>query len=212
MPADSLRSTGNRWGKWLLCAGIAVCALILTYWPQGLARFRYDRSALMSGEIWRVASAHLVHLNTAHLFLNVLGLFLICELLWDDLPLKHGLGLLLFSAIGVSGLLWLLRPELVWYAGLSGVLHGLWAGCALAAWRMRSGIPNKWLTMPRIVGSVGFVLLLAKLMVEWRYGASMRAAQAIGAPVIAPAHLYGALSGIGYILLWGFASASRRKK
>ena len=55
-----------------------------------------------SHEIWRIATAHLVHLGGPHLLLDLLGLILICELLWGDLPLRHGIGLLCFSAVAVS--------------------------------------------------------------------------------------------------------------
>ena len=80
--------------KWWLCLAIAAMTLIVAFWPNSLAYLRYDRSGLMDGEMWRVASAHLVHLNMPHLRLNLLGLLLICELQWGELPLRHGIGLL----------------------------------------------------------------------------------------------------------------------
>ncbi|OGT00537.1 MAG: hypothetical protein A3F73_06965 [Gallionellales bacterium RIFCSPLOWO2_12_FULL_59_22] len=46
-----------------------------------------------------------------------------------EMPLRHGIGLLGFSGAAVSACLWWLQPELAWYAGLSGALHGLWIGC-----------------------------------------------------------------------------------
>lgn len=187
------------------------------YWPHALTHFRYDRAALSSGEWWRMATGHLVHLNMPHLLFNLLGLFLICELLWRDLPWSHGLGLLLSAAIGTSALLFWLHPELAWYAGLSGALHGLWAGCALAGlwfrrarvdlpdaapatrgsrWHERHGLASRYIFI------AAMVLLLVKLGIEFHYGPSLRTVQRIGGPVVIAAHLYGVLTGICYVLIW----------
>lgn len=207
----------TRQSAWLLCLGVSFCTLALTYLPQGLLHFRYDRAGLASGEVWRLVTGHLVHLNTPHLLFNLLGLWLLCELLWHELPLPHGLGLLVSAALGISALLWWRHPELLWYAGLSGALHGLWAGCALAgvwppprsqpgrpvlptpASRSRCGL--RW-PPARCIALAGLVLLMAKLAIEYRYGASQQVMQAIGSPVVTIAHLYGALAGAAYVSIW----------
>lgn len=202
-----------RHGKWLLCFSIAIVALALTFWPQGLLQFRYERLALAQGEVWRLASAHLAHVSGRHLLLNVAGLLLLCELLWDRLPLRHGIGLLMVSAAGIDALLWWFHPELDWYAGLSGVLHGLWAGCALAlCWQVscRAGddIPptsskSRQIPLaPAWIGGAGVVLLIVKLAAETLDGHALGLAHTIGAPVIGIAHLYGALLGAIYIIAW----------
>jgi rhomboid family GlyGly-CTERM serine protease len=205
-----------RQSKWLLCLGVSLCALAMTYWPDGLVHFRYDRAGLSSGQAWRVLTAHFVHLNTPHLLFNLLGLFLLCELLWYRMSNIHALGLFGAAAVGVSGLLYWLHPELAWYAGLSGALHGIWAGCALAGWslltihsdalsaRASSGwkmLPARW-PVSRCVCAIGMVLLVAKLALEFRYGPSVRTEQTIGGPVVTVVHLYGALMGICYVLIW----------
>ncbi|MGZ3157982.1 MAG: rhombosortase [Burkholderiaceae bacterium] len=182
----------------------------MTYWPDGLSIFRYDRAAILSGQAWRIITGHLVHLNTPHLVLNLLGLFLLSELLWGGLPALHALGLLVAASVGISVLLWLLHPELMRYAGLSGVLHGLWAAAALAG--LSSNLPRTVRSAAepftlngsthRYVSIAGLLLLIVKLGLEWRGGASIRTEQLIGAPVITSAHLYGALIGVAYVLIW----------
>lgn len=185
--------------KWLLCLAVALVALMAACWPDGLARLRYDRPGLMDGEVWRVVTAHLVHLNWLHLFLNLLGLLLICELQWGVLPLRHGIGLLGFSGIAISVSLWWLHPELVWYAGLSGGLHGLWAGCVIYGLRHTSDAsPRSHLNY-----LAGAFLLAAKLLMEFHYGPSENTAHLIGGGVVNASHLYGALGGAVYILTWG---------
>jgi hypothetical protein len=140
--------------------------------------------------------------------------------LWSDLPVVHGLGLLGSAIVGISISLWWLQPELAWYAGLSGVLHAMWAGCALAGcWPAKtcqtmstaSSSPSGWKALPtscaltRRICTAGFMLLVAKLTAEFYFGGSQRTAQLIGGPVVAIAHLYGALIGICYVLLWRIA-------
>jgi rhomboid family GlyGly-CTERM serine protease len=216
MADESVHFFCTRNNKWLLCLGVSIAAFALTYWPQGLLLFRYERALVSSGQLWRLASAHFVHLNTAHLLLNLTGLLLICELLWDRLPLRHGIGLLATSVAGISGLLWWQHPEMAWYAGLSGALHGLWAGCALAtclppidrvarSGRRAAKMPETgaadW-PLSRWAGVGGLLLLGAKLILEALHGASPELAKTIGAPVATVAHLYGALIGWIYVLAW----------
>ncbi|MGZ3236099.1 MAG: rhombosortase [Burkholderiaceae bacterium] len=205
--------------KWLFCLGVSFCALLMTYWPDGLLLFRYDRVAILSGQAWRVITGHLVHLNTPHLVLNLIGLFLLFELLWGKLAVLHALGLLAAASVGISILLWLLHPELMSYAGLSGALHGLWAGAALVGllpnFSRRSlsaadPFPVKLLPS-QYVSLTGLLLLMAKLMLEWRHGASVRTEQLIGEPVITSAHLYGALIGTAYVLIWRITSLLKRQ-
>ncbi len=185
--------------KWLFCLAIALIALMATCWPEGLAHLRYDRSALMGGELWRAMTAHLTHLNMPHLVLNLLGLFLICELQWGELPLRHGIGLFGFSGAAISACLWWLHPELVWYAGLSGVLHGLWAGCAFYGLKHTSDASPQ----SRFPYLAGALLLTAKLFMEFHYGPAENTAHLIGSGVVTASHLYGALAGGVYFLMLG---------
>jgi rhomboid family GlyGly-CTERM serine protease len=183
--------------KWLFCLVIFLVAFIATGWPDGLVSLRYDRIALINGEIWRLLTAHLVHLNWAHCFLNLFGLLLICELLWRALPLKHGIGLFVFSGLVISACLWWLNPELASYAGLSGVLHGLWAGCVLFG-LLQASEPFHRSCLPYWIG---VFLLIIKLLTEFLYGPSEFTTHLIGGNVVGESHLYGALAGAIYMLM-----------
>jgi rhomboid family GlyGly-CTERM serine protease len=200
--------------RWLLCGALALTAAAVTYWPQGMAALRYDRAALIAGQYWRLATAHLVHLNGTHLLLNLAGLFLLCELLWNDLPVRHGAGALAAGGLAASALLFRFHPELAWYAGMSGAAHGLWAACALAGLFPQSRLApypatptsawqRLWREWPltRRTALAGALLLGAKLLAEAHWGASAWTSGAIGAAVVTPAHLYGAIGGVAYLLL-----------
>jgi rhomboid family GlyGly-CTERM serine protease len=200
--------------KWLFCLGVSVCAIMLTYLPEGLSIFRYDRAGLIAGQGWRIFTGHVVHLNTVHLLLNLAGLVLLVELLWGELPIQQGIGLFLMATVTTSLLLWVLHPELIWYAGLSGVLHGLWSGCSLtgllrkhdAAAKSTSPFKLGRFDQQQIISLIGLSLLIAKLGMEWCHDSVMNTQQLIGAPVVTESHFYGALSGIVYVLIWRLAS------
>jgi rhomboid family GlyGly-CTERM serine protease len=181
----------------------------MTYWPDGLQVFRYDRAAISSGQVWRLVTGHLVHVNSAHLFFDLLGLFLLAEAFWGQTSAGLIAGLLVTSSFAISALFWIWQPQLSWYAGLSGVLHALWAACTLwgvfqkhVADEMPAARQPWQITWSRLVSFAGIILLIVKLWLEWRYGASSHTEQVIGAPVVTTAHRYGALVGAIYALAY----------
>jgi len=181
--------------RWLFCGVLSLAALLLFWLPSALAGLQWQREALAYGQHWRLLTAHLVHLDALHLLLNLFGLLLICELLWDDMAMNHALTLLLASALGVSLLLWINQPQLRWYAGMSGVLHGLWAGCAGAA-----------LLRKKNMFYLGALLLLAAKLA---YQSDNQTGSMSSMPVVPVAHLYGALSGLVWLALRQLKQASQ---
>ena len=82
-------------------------------------------------------------------------------------------------------------PELDWYVGLSGVLHGCMAA-GLAAWLARARDPLVLLVA---------VLFAAKLGWEQWQGPLPFTAGTLALPVIVEAHSYGALGGLAAALV-----------
>ena len=171
--------------RWQFASAVSLLSLLLLMAPQALHLLMWERSAIAHGELWRWMSAHLVHLTVMHCLSNVLGLWLICEYLWDELSLADACVLFLGTGAGISLLLWWFASDIGWYAGLSGVLHGLWAGCALA-WFCRTGDRTA-------VGALG--LLAIKLVLP------LYTLNAL--PVVTVAHTYGALCGLIWAVLRG---------
>lgn len=149
---------------------------------------RYDRTALANGEWWRLLGAHVVHYDPAHLAMNVAGLALLWWLFVRDARAREWALVGLASALTIDAGLWFLRPDLGWYVGLSGVLHGWWAAAGVAA-RARWPLEG-WVTLG---------LLAVKLVLEQSQGPL---AGELGAtlPVVVDAHLYGALGGLAAAL------------
>lgn len=146
---------------------------------------RYDRDAILHGQVWRLLTGNFVHLGWSHLWLNLAGLVLIWLLFKQHISTLMWIIATVLSALAVGmGLLWL-NPELTWYVGLSGVLHGLFAMGALLC--VRLGYRFELLLV---------ALLTAKLVWEQFYGALPGSERYAGGAVIVDAHLYGAVMGV----------------
>lgn len=152
-------------------------------------KFIYDRHVL-SVEPWRLWTAHWVHLGVWHWALNVAALALLPEIF---LRASHRFFLLLWFTLPplLSLMLYFLMPDLFQYAGLSGVLHGLYLAFALSATQNSYVAERKmgWLVVLGVCAKVGWEA----------YSGNSQTAKLIGAPVVLQAHQYGA--GLGF-LIW----------
>ena len=151
---------------------------------------RYDRAAIFDGQWWRLISGNLVHLGWPHLLLNLAGLILVWLLFHHALSTRNWIVVTLSSALAVGGGLLLFDPDLRWYVGLSGVLHGLFAAGIVAA--LFSGKRAEWLLL---------ILFVTKLVWEQTVGSLPGTAELAGGKVIVDAHLYGAIGGGAGVLL-----------
>jgi len=185
-------SPQRKWPSLPLAAALILSLVCLAL--QGLGQpvielLRFERESLAEGQWWRVLTGHLVHLGWSHALLNVLALCLVAWIFQRTCSILCLGSLGLASALAIDLGLWFLDPEIHWYVGLSGVLHGLLAGAIardLAVGNKASG----W------IGAA----LVGKLAWEQFYGALPMTAQAAGGPVVVQAHLYGALGGLAVAL------------
>lgn len=142
----------------------------------------FDRSAIGAGQWWRVLSAHFVHLDAEHVLLNGLGVVLMWALFARDYSPGRWAAIYLFAALTISAGLWFLNPELSWYVGASGALHGVMTAGTLAHLRRRD-----------LDGWILAIFIVAKLSYE-QFAGSMPFAGS--ADTIVDAHLYGAAGGL----------------
>jgi len=171
---------------------VAIAALVVVLAVFHLAgtgaidSLRYERDAVLAGEAWRLVTGHLVHADTVHLGWNLLGVLIVGFLFARDYPPRAWLVILLVStAVTDLGFL-LLEPQLEWYVGFSGVLHGLMAA-GLVAWLRTTRDPVTWLVT---------ALFAAKLAWEHWAGALPFTAGSLSLPVVHEAHTYGAVGGL----------------
>jgi rhomboid family GlyGly-CTERM serine protease len=173
---------GDGPGVGVLGASAAVLLLLQLGGAPVRTALRYDRAALGAGQWWRLASAHLVHLDLRHALLNILGLVLMWALFVRDYRARQWFLILAAAAAAIDAGLWFRDTQVLWYVGASGVLHGVMAAGILAALRRREP-----------PGLALAVFLLAKLLYEQWAGALPLAGAAV--PVVVSAHLYGVLGG-----------------
>jgi rhomboid family GlyGly-CTERM serine protease len=187
MPAAKFRPAGLR-SRFLdaLPLALAVALLLLVYLlgSRAALALRYERAAVAAGQWWRLLSAHLVHQDPRHLALNAAGLVALWVLYRKDASARAWLIVTIGSALGVGLGLFAFEPQLEWYVGLSGVLHGVWAAGAVFAWR-------RW----RVESVAALALLAGKLVLELWHGGTILD-PSLSLPVITAAHRYGALSGL----------------
>lgn len=176
----------------LLPAAITLLVVLLALGGDSSTEaLRYQATEIKDGELWRLLSGNLVHLGWSHTLMNLFGLGLIWGLFWGAFSQTQWLIITLASALAVSLGLLAFNPQLVWYVGLSGMLHGLFVAGAVGG--IRRGDRREAILLVAIVG---------KLMWEQLYGALPGSADMAGGPVVVDAHLYGAVGGALAALLF----------
>jgi rhomboid family GlyGly-CTERM serine protease len=166
-----------------LSVGAVVIALAAVG-PPMFVWLAYQRAAILRGQLWRLLTAHLVHVGAAHLAWNLAGLALVAATLARQMDARAWAAASLAAALGSSLGVYFLRPEVRAMAGLSAVLHGLLGAGAVAA--VRRGQRAGWLLL---------AVLAAKLASEQVLGAPTALGTALGGAIAVDAHLYGALAG-----------------
>ena len=144
------------------------------------------REGLAAAQWWRLFTSHIVHLNFAHALLNASGFLLVSLAFRPWVSAAREFVVVLVAMPGVSLGVACLNPEIGLYAGLSGVVHALFAHHLVLAARHSPRLAGVWLAA-----------LAVKVFHEQYRAAPDRAMeQLIGGSVAVDAHLYGALIGL----------------
>ena len=200
MPIEAVFARRRRGHPALIVAGLAAALLVAGYpLDEGLGyALRYDRAAIRGGEWWRLATAHVAHLSWAHALLNAAALLLVLQIFRSAVRVPEWWIAGVVSMLAIDAGLWWLEPQVTWYAGASGVLHGMFVAGLAGLWR---GGEHRL----AIALALGLIL---KLAFEWWHGP---AADLFTAPVVTAAHRYGALGGLiaAAAMLWRRARQRR---
>ena len=181
--------------SWLLGLLVAALVLLSLLCEAGTDQrwrllLRYEREAALQGEYWRLLTGHLVHGSWLHLWLNCAGVGLIAALFPNHYSPRQWLLIGLASLLTIDLGFVFYEPQLSWYVGLSGVLHGALAAGAIAWWRYET---------KRLALALS-VIFVGKLAWEQWHGALPLSG---GLAVVVDAHLYGAFGGvIAGTILW----------
>jgi rhomboid family GlyGly-CTERM serine protease len=168
--------------------------------PLSSVWLAYDKQQLVGFQLWRLITGHFLHTNHIHLVLNLAGLTLLWALHGHYYQRSQYLIILLLLCLGTSGGIYFFTPQMQWYVGLSGVLHGLFIIGAYL------DIQNKLKT--------GWIMLIGvwlKVLHEQIYGASESVAELISANVAIDAHLFGTISGCIIIFYYLYLKIQRKQ-
>lgn len=168
---------------------LAIAVLLLSLLPEPFqSALRYSRTAIATGEYWRLITGHLLHSNGWHLLMNLGGLLLAMLLHSACFNYRQLIVQWLFCAVIISALLYVGSTSIHYYVGLSGLLHAMLTLGALKDIQLK--MSTGWLLLAG---------LIAKVSWEQWHGPDAELANLINASVATDAHLYGVASAI---LLW----------
>lgn len=152
---------------------------------QALALFEFNRQLISDGQYWRLLTGNFLHTNGWHLIMNIAGLLMLSQLFGQYFSARAIITFSLLNCVAVGILLYFLTPDIAYYVGLSGFLHGLFVVGCLA--EISRGIKFSYL----LLGAV-----FAKIIHEQVMGSPEQVSELIGASVAVDAHLYGALTAL----------------
>ena len=164
-----------------LIAFISLVFQIADLVPQ----LRYSRSLVEQGHWWSFITGNLVHLGWGHLLLNLAGLAMVWWFFIDDLKAWEWLLALVISGLFVTVGLYLFDVHLIWYVGLSGLLHGLFVAGGIRLLSKELGF-----------AVILLAVLAGKLAYEQFFGSLPGTSEMSGGPVVVNSHLYGAIGGV----------------
>jgi rhomboid family GlyGly-CTERM serine protease len=183
-------SKGGHWAVPLVL--MLVCGLFAIVGEGALQALKYDRLAIVDGEFWRLVTGHLAHMSISHYALNMAGLLLVWLLTGRYFSLSEWVTVLLVTLAVTTAGFWFVDRNLLWYVGLSGILHGLLVAGSLRGLRELPG-----------ESAVILCAVVAKLAWEQLAGPLPGSESVSGGNVIVNAHLYGAVGGaVAAGLLW----------
>jgi len=176
----------------LLVCTVAVIAVIAYFFDNLLADFFvYHRQLISQGEFWRLFTGHFFHTNGYHLLLNLSALLLLWALHGQFYSLKNYSLLFITSTLVCSAGLYFFSPDIRQYVGLSGVLHGVFVFGAIMDIRQQDK-----------TGYLLFAGVWLKIAHEQFYGASEDVSTLIDASVAIDAHLWGAVGGLLFSIVY----------
>ncbi|MBT0571348.1 rhomboid family intramembrane serine protease [Curvibacter sp. CHRR-16] len=177
---------------WQAVAALAVlCLLVLQGLEQsGWIAWRFVRAADGSYAAWQLIASQFVHLSWAHALGNAAAAALLAWIAKHMAPALVSFVALLAAMFAVAAVLaW--DAQCLYYAGISGALHGWLAGLLL--WCI--GVGNQ-----RGVAVTALVVLCLKLLWQAQWLLGLPALSSV-VPIYTPAHVAGVSGGLTAMVL-----------
>ena len=175
---------------------VSIIILCLALFSDPFSLFSYQRENILHGEYWRLLSGHLTHTSGMHLLINLAAWLLVWLYGFPVMgALTWTIAFILCTVLSSAGFL-ILLPELHYYEGISGILHGLLVIIALVRMQISFFDPTAWIAL---------FFIVAKIIYEGIYGASAMTQSIIDLPILTESHLYGVVAGLLVaISIWTF--------
>jgi rhomboid family GlyGly-CTERM serine protease len=168
-----------------LAAALALAAVVASVVAPDALEWQPARAW---SEPWRAWTAAVVHYSAFHLIVNLVGVALVAALGWfARAPLSATIAWLVAWPLTQFGLL--VRPDLLHYAGLSGVLH---AGTACVGWQLAAHGRGQ----RRAIGVLVLAGLAVKVASESPWGAAVRTPAGWDIATAPFAHASGLVAGL----------------
>lgn len=168
----------------ILMLGFSLSLILLQLIHSQVMDLAYQRQAILHGAWWRLMTGGLVHSNSLHLLMNLIGLLMISWIYRPSCNLLQQVGCLLLLVPLINLTILGFDAHLNRYVGLSGALHGLFCYGALSSLRRGDRQQIYWL-----------LGLLVKLIWDHWHQDGITAGL-IGVAVYDGAHWLGALFGL----------------
>jgi rhomboid family GlyGly-CTERM serine protease len=143
---------------WVTLALAAACLGLFAVFGGAPPSLVYDRLAVDAGEIWRLVTGHLVHLDPRHLVYNM-GALLALGAAYEAAPFggprRLTLGVFGLGGVLITATLIVASPATLYYCGLSAILNTLYATLTLGMWR-ETRQPLWLLAFAADVAKIGF--------------------------------------------------------
>lgn len=166
-------------------ATISVLAVVLAIIGDPASELlRYQRTWWSHSELWRLLTAHFIHLDWFHLASNLSGLWLIWWFVGSVLSHYQWLAVFLILSLSVTLGLMVVSSSVDWYVGLSGVLYGLLIAGLIAGMK-------QWFSFDALL----CLVVMVKIALE-QFAVNISLMDISGGPVIVDAHLYGVIAGV----------------
>lgn len=171
---------------------LIIIVLLSLIEPLSSSWMMFDREAIGDGQVWRLFSAHFVHLSLNHMLGNAFGVILFGYIAGRSLNNLLGVLLLLWCTLMVGVGLYCYADYLYRYVGLSGVLHGL---------LLVAPFISRFYSF-RIAVSFFAVIVLKVIWEQSPFYDDMAMFGVIGGRVETNAHLLGVIAGGSFLLAY----------
>jgi len=127
-------------------------AVVVALFPCWSAWLIYDRSAILSGQLWRMFTGHWVHFSTRHLVWDLIPLGIAAWILEERRSPCFGRFCILSPWV-ISAALLVLEPQMRFCGGLSGLATAAIALLALGG--LSDAPPWRWVCVAVLLGLLG---------------------------------------------------------